>query len=102
MTIAVVILIGMGGLLISSAIDCTPLLQTFQKIISSQAVDWSGAKNCPANTGQATPNAPATIGAGIQGRLINPRPDGTCPAGTTPVFVSNGKKMCELPPTGVK
>jgi len=94
MTMVVTVLIGAGVLLISSAVDCTPLVSTFQKIISNQSIDWSGAQNCQA-TGTTTPTAtaPATIGSGKS--LIPPLSSGRCPAGYTQVFVSGGKIMCE-------
>lgn len=52
MTMAAVILIGAGILFISSALDNTPLVQTFQKIVSGQAINWAG--NTPGSTTGAT------------------------------------------------
>lgn len=46
MTVITVILIGAGALLIASAMDCTSIKDTFQKIVSNQKVDWSGTQNC--------------------------------------------------------
>lgn len=42
MTIVIVVLLGAGLLLIASALDNTPILATFQKIVSGQRVNWSG------------------------------------------------------------
>lgn len=38
----VVAMLGIGVLLIASALDNTPIVATFQKIISGQTVNWSG------------------------------------------------------------
>src|SRR5215831_1760937 len=96
MTTVVVILIGIGGTLIASAIDCTPIASTFMKIIQGGTIDWTGTQNCQGTIPQApTSGSSATIGSGTQGRLRNPNPDGTCPQGYTLVVVSNGKHMCE-------
>lgn len=104
MTTIIVVLIGIGVTFIASSLDCTPIRDTFSKIVSNQPIDWTGTQNCQANIPQepyvpAPGQAPssATIGAGTQGRLKNPCPDGTCNCYTsyTPVLVSNGKIMCE-------
>lgn len=96
MTTIIVVVVGIGVVFIASSLDCTPIRDTFTAIVTNQPVDWSGTKNCTATIPRTpTQGAPATIGAGTQGRLINPNPDGTCPSGYTSVIVSNGKRMCE-------
>jgi Na+/H+ antiporter NhaD/arsenite permease-like protein len=50
MTFVLVVAIGAGALLISSALDNTPLVTTFQKILSGAALDFSG--NHPVSQGQ--------------------------------------------------
>lgn len=45
MTFIMVILLGAGSLFVSSSLDCTPLVSTFQKIVSGQQIDWTG-NNC--------------------------------------------------------
>ena len=39
MTFIDVLIIGLGGLLVASALDNTPIVQTFQKIIKGQAIN---------------------------------------------------------------
>lgn len=90
MTIVTVLLIGAGTLLISSALDCTPIVATFQKIISGQSIDYSGTQNCTSSLGTATP------GGDIYGPGLQPtNPDGSCPAGCTRVIVSGGHFACQ-------
>lgn len=43
MTIVAVILLGIGIIFIASSLDNTPIVQTFQKIISGQKINWSGS-----------------------------------------------------------
>jgi hypothetical protein len=42
MTIVLALAIGAGILLVASALDNTSLVATFQKIISGNAINWSG------------------------------------------------------------
>lgn len=42
MTMIEVVLIGAAALLIASSLDNTPIVQTFQKIMQGQSIDWSG------------------------------------------------------------
>lgn len=42
MTIVVVALLGAGILLIASALDNTPIVSTFQKIMRGEKINWSG------------------------------------------------------------
>lgn len=58
MTIVAVILIGTGVLFIASSLDNTPIVQTFQKIISGQFIDWSGT----GQIGPAQVTQPITTG----------------------------------------
>lgn len=89
-TILPVILIGAGVLFIASAMDCSDIPSTFQKIISGQKIDWTGG-NCKQQPVQGNP---AVVGGG---KLINPNSDGSCPKGYTSVTVSGGKLMCQAP-----
>ena len=81
MTIIEVVLIGAAVLLIASALDNTPIVSTFQKIISNQPIDWSG------NAGGVTFNQ--NTGAATAVAVVNPAvPDknGNCPPGRINVF----------------
>lgn len=89
MTILVTVLLGAGVLFVASALDNTPIIQTFQKIISGQKIDWTGGSS---STPTPTTGNPAVVGGGP---LINPNPDLTCPTGYTLVTVSGGKQMCQ-------
>jgi hypothetical protein len=42
MTLVVTVILGVGILFIASALDNTPLKDTFLKIINNQSIDWSG------------------------------------------------------------
>ncbi len=91
MTIVVTVLIGAGVLFIASALDNTPIVETFQKIIKGQHIDWTGGSSTTTPT-TPTPGNPAVVGGGA---LIPANPDGSCPTGYTPVTVSGGKLMCQ-------
>src|SRR5215469_59307 len=101
MTTIIVVLIGIGVVFIASSLDCTPIKDTFTKIVSNQAIDWTGTQNCQqASTGNVSPpkaNAPASIGSGTAGKLHNPNPDGSCTPPRVRVYVSGGKAMCQDP-----
>lgn len=43
MTFIIVVLLGAGVIFVASSLDNTPIVQTFQKIISGEAVDWTGS-----------------------------------------------------------
>lgn len=45
MTFVITIMIGAGVLFLGSALDNTPLVQTFQKILANQPLDWTGQKS---------------------------------------------------------
>lgn len=45
MTIVMVLVLGLGLVFIASSLDDTPILQTFQKIMSGQKINWSGSSN---------------------------------------------------------
>jgi hypothetical protein len=42
MTFIVVLMVGMGFVLIASALDGTPLVATFGKILDGGTINWSG------------------------------------------------------------
>ena len=56
MTLPVTLLLGVGFILIASALDNTPILSTFQKIMSGGVIDWSGKGTGPVATPTAPPN----------------------------------------------
>jgi hypothetical protein len=94
MSTVVVVLIGVGAILIGSALDCTDIKTTFMKIVQNQPIDWSGSSaNCNQAVSAPVANAPASIGSGAT--LIAPDASGNCPAGYTKVYVSGGKVMCQ-------
>ena len=94
MTTVVVILLGVGTILIGSALDCTDIKTTFMKIVQNQPIDWSGSSaNCNQAVSPPVANAPASLGSGAT--LINTDANGNCPAGYTKVYVSGGKAMCQ-------
>lgn len=66
MTIVPVILIGAGILFIASALDNTPLVGTFQKIISQQPINWAGTVTTTGTqgTGLATGTSTTTTKTG--------------------------------------
>jgi hypothetical protein len=45
MTMITVILLGLGMVLIASSLDNTPLVTTFQKIMSGQPINWNGGNS---------------------------------------------------------
>ena len=92
MTILVTVLLGAGVLFVASALDNTPIISTFQKIISGKPIDWTGGSSA---TPSPTTGNPAVVGGG---QLMNTNPDGTCPTGWTQVTVSGGKIMCQKNP----
>lgn len=54
MTIVPVILIGAGILFIASALDNSSIVQTFQKIISQQPINWAGTVTTTGTQGTGT------------------------------------------------
>jgi len=60
MTFVVLVTFGMGIILVSSALDGTPVLTTFQKILTGGALDLSGTSNGTSNgaAGGATSSLP--------------------------------------------
>jgi hypothetical protein len=75
MTTVVTVLFGAGILFIASALECQPLVDTFQKIINGDTIDWSGSSGCGTAAGNATegtlPSASVTAPNGV----------GQCPPG---------------------
>jgi hypothetical protein len=55
MTAVSIILLGVGIVLIASAMDNTPIIQTLQKIMSGQTIDWTGTQVAQATAGGVTP-----------------------------------------------
>jgi hypothetical protein len=88
MTIVVVVLMGAGILLVVSAIECQPIVSTFQSIISGKPIDWNGG-NC--NQGWTSGTGGDILGPGIH----EPNSDGSCPSGTHKITVSGGKIVCQ-------
>jgi hypothetical protein len=88
MTIVVVLLLGAGVLFVASALDNTPIITTFQKIISGQHVNWSGQSG-DASLPPGTTVTPAATG---------------CPTGwtkqTSVSGVTFGKSWACVPPQG--
>jgi hypothetical protein len=84
MTVVVVILIGAGTIFVASALDNSSIVDTFQKIISGQPIDWSGTSG-PITTQKLT--------------------GGTCPSGWDSLGVTNAsgksQNICS-PPVGSK
>ena len=62
MTVVVVILLGVGVVLIASAIDCSSIVTTFQKIINNTPVDWTG--NAPCSSATPVPGSAGSAGGG--------------------------------------
>jgi hypothetical protein len=59
MTFVEVILVGFGALLVVSALENKPLVQTFQAIIKNQPLDFS---NLPLGASASTPTSSSTTG----------------------------------------
>jgi hypothetical protein len=90
MTIVVVALLGLGILLIASALDDCAIIPTFQKVVSGNSVNWKGNKtNCgttsPSSTSPTSPiNSilPTLTGCGaIPTKPVDSK--GNCPCGYT-------------------
>lgn len=65
MTTVAVVLIGVGVVLIASALDNTPIISTFQKIINGDVINWSGnPQGNPTSIGQQT-SPPYVPGTGV-------------------------------------
>lgn len=64
MTIVTIIILATGVIFIASALDGTPIILTFQKIISGQPIDWTGSAGSltMSPTGAITVNAISTTG----------------------------------------
>ena len=85
MTILVAILLGTGVLFIASAMDNTPIITTFQKIVSGQPIDWTGG-NSTSSTGNPVPQ-----------QIVTPGTGNSCPPGyTLTVDPATGKKVCTI------
>ena len=87
MTTIIVVLIGIGVVFIASSLDCTPIKDTFTKIVTNQSVDWSG-KNCPSNVPElpGLPSTPAENVGKAEQQAVGPavtaaKPGKQCPSG---------------------
>jgi hypothetical protein len=81
-TTIVVVLIGIGVLFIASSLDCTPLKDTFTKIVNNQAVDWSGKSvNCPGATTTPAQNVAAAQTQAYGPSAVPSTGKQQCPAG---------------------
>ena len=96
MTTIIVVLIGIGVVFIASSLDCTPIRETFNAIVTNQAIDWSGTKNCQANIPSAISETPS--GAQYPTRspinvpaTAQPVSPGKCPTG---YHWDNNVKQC--------
>lgn len=79
MTTIVVVLIGIGVVFIASSLDCTPIRETFNTIVTNQSIDWTGTKNCQ---GLVTNQAPPEPGdPSFKPVIASPLPSGRCPDG---------------------
>lgn len=54
MTIVMLLMLGTGVIMVASALDNTPITQTFKKIVSGQALNLTG--NTSSTTAQQTSN----------------------------------------------
>lgn len=82
MTLITTVLLGAGVLFIASALDNTPLVQTFQKILNGTPIDWGATgndllKSDGTKTGAPPPAAPPSSGA--ISSSINTAPPTTTP-----------------------
>lgn len=92
MTIVVVVLLGAGVLLIASALDNTPIVQTFQKILNGNAIDWSGTNSTGGSIKIIPPGAGKTPLCPL-GSSYQLRPGETsCGPGYAPL--GNDKTIC--------
>lgn len=69
MTFIIVVLLGAGVIFVASSLDNTPIIQTFQKIVSGGTIDWSGSGantqiGISGATGTGPGGAPCTLKAG--------------------------------------
>ena len=74
MTMLIVILMGAGVLFVASAMDNTPLVSTFQKIISGQTIDWTGG-----SASNPTYENPGITPTPSGGSITIPDKNGNCP-----------------------
>ena len=58
MTIVMLLMLGTGVIMVASSLDNTPIIQTFQKVVSGKAIDISGANTTAAQT--SNPTTPTT------------------------------------------
>lgn len=93
-TILVVILLGVGFLLVASSLDCTPIIDTFQKIIGRQTdlIDWSGNKST--NPCKGTGGASVASIGGNQPPIDVCTGKIQCPPGQVPVGVAGVGCVC--------
>jgi hypothetical protein len=63
MTIVMLLLLGTGVIMVASALDDTPIIATFQKIVSGQAINIGAANTTAAQTSNppTTTNSPPTV-----------------------------------------
>jgi hypothetical protein len=61
MTMVPVVLIGVGVIFIASALDGTPIIQTIQKILTGQAINWAGTNPSTSSTTSKTTPPPTKV-----------------------------------------
>lgn len=89
MTMLIVILMGAGVLFVASAMDNTPIVSTFQKIMSGDPIDWTGGS---AQT--PTYENPGITPTPSGGSITIPDKNGNCPAGYTKSTDIAGQSVC--------
>lgn len=82
MTLITTVLLGAGVLFIASALDNTPLVQTFQKILSNSPINWSGSGEVASPAG--TKVGGATTGSSPVDTIAQAALLGGAPPTTTP------------------
>jgi hypothetical protein len=99
-TFIVTFLVGLGGLLIASSLDCSSLKDTFTAIVQNKPIDWTGSKSCtPSGPGPSGKGGASVAACPVGIALIPAGPSGGCPTGYYSCTVSGGKLMCAPNPT---
>lgn len=60
MTIVMLLMLGTGAIMIASALDNTPIVTTFQKIITAQPININGSTTASTTSSQTTGTTPST------------------------------------------
>lgn len=88
MTTIIVVLIGIGVTFIASSLDCSPIRETFTKIVSNQQVDWSASlpetiARCqqPGPQGGQLPTGRNVLPPGQPSSSVAPDKNNQCPQG---------------------